>query len=108
MLAGVSSTRSTVCFSSGCFISISISCTLFGNPIEFHQRCLKIEVADGGAQGLQVRLLDNTRYCALQTAKCLFSAAITCPEQGPKPSDRRGCQLSVEGRGPRCPLLGRC
>src|SRR4029077_6842964 len=102
MLAGVSSTRSTVCFSSGCLIFISISCTLLGDPIEFHQCCLKIEVADGGAQGIQLRLLDNARYRALHTAKCLFSAAVTRPEQGSKPADRAGCHFSVERRGALC------
>jgi hypothetical protein len=28
--------------------------TQSGNPIKFHQRCLEIEVADGGAQIIQV------------------------------------------------------
>src|SRR4029077_12420203 len=99
MLAGVSSTRSKVFFSSARFICVSISCTLFGDLIEFHQCCLKLEVADGGAQGIEVRLLYNPRYHRLQNAKRLFSAAVTGLEQGPKPCDRAGCHFSIERRG---------
>src|ERR1700751_3492906 len=106
MFAGVSSTRSTVFFSSAWFICISVSCTPFRDLIEFHQCCLKIEITDGGAQGIQVRLLNNPCYHALQTAKCLFSPAVAGPEQGPKPCDRARCDFSTERRRRCCRLSG--
>jgi len=57
-------------------LSCHLRAALFGNAIEFQQRRRKIEVADGCAQRIQVRLVDNTRYNVLQTAKCFLGTAI--------------------------------
>ena len=53
---------------------------LFSDYIEFQQRSLKIEVADGCAQCIQMSLVDNTRDYSLQTAECFFGVPIACIE----------------------------
>jgi len=49
---------------------------MFGDAIEFHQRRRKIEVADGCAQSIQVRLVDNARNHVPQTAKRFLGTAV--------------------------------
>ena len=46
----------------------------------FSNARLKIEVADGCAQRIQMRLVDNPCDYFLETAKCLLGIPIACIE----------------------------
>src|SRR5664279_1794727 len=85
-----------------------IWCAMFGDLIQFQQRCLKIEVGDGCVESVQLRFLDGACHCGVQTAKGLFGIAVAGLEQGPEPDDGGDCRFFTERRRARFLRLSSC